>query len=219
MEARPLSTSRVVCAAVLAVTFGLGFGSFVLDGFSSEPLLRVLQAIAVFGVGIAIVLGAVALAVVRLGGWRQDEREFEQIVNRAQRLADDYDEDGWQEGWLEAEDFENASDEHEFDEVLRAAIAGLPAEDHAALEHVELAVVDLDGPVVPRLPRGRHDRYGGYDRSPADGQLFSERVVIFRDLLLRDFGHDPRQLRNRLTRLLRRELGRRPRPQRGLRHG
>ena len=81
--------------------------------------------------------------------------------------------------------------------TVRAAIDDLPLEFHRALEHV--AVVVSDG--------GRRRRaYGLYQGDTVARDYFHDRIVIFRDTLLRDFGHDPALLKAQVTRTLRHEL-------------
>jgi predicted Zn-dependent protease with MMP-like domain len=68
---------------------------------------------------------------------------------------------------------------------------------HRALEHV--AVVVSDG--------GRRRRaYGLYEGDGVARDHFADRILIFRDTLLRDFGHDPELLRAQVTRTVRHEL-------------
>jgi predicted Zn-dependent protease with MMP-like domain len=80
---------------------------------------------------------------------------------------------------------------------VRSAVDELPLEFHRALEHV--AIVVADG--------GRKYRaYGLYQGDTIARDYFHERIVIFRDTLMRDFGHDPGLLRAQVTRTLRHEL-------------
>ena len=80
---------------------------------------------------------------------------------------------------------------------MRSAIDDLPLEFHRALEHV--AVVVSDG--------GRRQRaYGLYQGDTVAHDYFHDRIVIFRDTLLRDFGHDPELLKAQVTRTVRHEL-------------
>jgi predicted Zn-dependent protease with MMP-like domain len=66
-----------------------------------------------------------------------------------------------------------------------------------ALSHV--AVVISDG--------GRRRRaYGLYQGDGATREDAHDRIVIFRDTLRRDFGHDPELLRDQVTRTVRHEL-------------
>ena len=63
-----------------------------------------------------------------------------------------------------------------------------------------------------RLRRGRpRDRrrrgaYGLYQGDTVARDYFHDRIVIFRDTLLRDFGHDPELLKAQVTRTVRHEL-------------
>ena len=81
--------------------------------------------------------------------------------------------------------------------LVRAAIDDLPLEFHRALEHVAVVVSDS----------GRRQRaYGLYQGDTIAQDYFHDRIVIFRDTLLRDFGHDPDLLKAQVTRTLRHEL-------------
>ncbi len=54
---------------------------------------------------------------------------------------------------------------------------------------------------------GRRRRaYGLYEGDTVSRDFFHDRIVIFRDTLLRDFGHDPDLLRAQVTRTVRHEL-------------
>src|ERR1700761_1739432 len=85
---KPPTTQRVLLSAGAALTVGLGAVSLVW-GFSDWFPLRVLQALAVFGAGLVIIGGTVLAVTIRLAGWRdpESERDFEAIVERAERLA------------------------------------------------------------------------------------------------------------------------------------
>ena len=89
------------------------------------------------------------------------------------------------------------SDDEDFKALVRAAIDDLPLEFHRALEHV--AIVVSDG--------GRRQRaYGLYQGDTVAHDFFHDRIVIFKDTLLRDFGHDPELLKAQVTRTVRHEL-------------
>jgi predicted Zn-dependent protease with MMP-like domain len=88
-------------------------------------------------------------------------------------------------------------DEEDFNALVRSAIDELPLEFHRALEHV--AVVVSDG------GRRRH-AYGLYQGDTVARDFFHDRIVIFRDTLLRDFGHRPELLKQQVTRTVRHEL-------------
>jgi predicted Zn-dependent protease with MMP-like domain len=202
MPGSPPTPRRILGSALAALTIGLGAASLIA-GFSDSFAVRLLQGIAVFGAG-AVVLGGVAVFVmVRLAGWRdpESEEEFEAIVQRAERLAA---EDSWgdsEDYELEADDEDDGlfdpSNEEDFRALVRAAIDELPLEFHRALEHV--AIVISDG--------GRRRRaYGLYQGDTVANDYFHDRIVIFKDTLVRDFGHDPELLKAQVTRTVRHEL-------------
>jgi predicted Zn-dependent protease with MMP-like domain len=202
MQNKTPTVRRILFSSLAALTIGLGAVSLIA-GFSESFPVRLLQGVAVFGAGAVIIGGVVVLTMIRLAGWRDPESEidFEALVQRTERLA--------AEGsWGEEEDYnydDEDEDDHLFDPhneedfkaLVRGAIDDLPLEFHRALEHV--AVVVSDG--------GRRQRaYGLYQGDTAAQDYFHDRIVIFRDTLVRDFGHDPDLLRAQVTRTLRHEL-------------
>jgi predicted Zn-dependent protease with MMP-like domain len=203
MSRPPTTIRRILFSAMAALAIGLGAVS-VIFGFSSYSPVRLLQGLAVFLAGAAIVGGVAVLVMIQLAGWRDpvSEEEFDAIVERAERLAA---EGSWGEGDDELrpaddegdDDFVDPYDEDDFRALVRAAVDDLPLEFHRALEHV--AVVVSDG--------GRKRRaYGLYEGDTVARDFFHDRIVIFRDTLLRDFGHDPALLRAQVTRTVRHEL-------------
>jgi predicted Zn-dependent protease with MMP-like domain len=196
-----MSLRRILLSAFAALTIGLGAIS-LFAGFSDSFPVRLLQGLAVFGAGAVVLGAAVVFALVRLAGWRdpESEEEFEALVLRAERLAAE-------DSWGDSEDYEDLDegDDGEFDPhndedfkaLVRAALDDLPLEFHRALEHV--AVVVSDG--------GRRRRaYGLYQGDTVARDFFHDRIVIFRDTLVRDFGDDPELLRAQVTRTVRHEL-------------
>ena len=189
---------RILLSALAALTIGLGAVSLIF-GFSDSFPVRLLQGLAVFGAGAVIIGGAVVLAMIRMAGWREPESEdeFEAIVRRAERLAA---QDRWEhapESEPETDDVIDPHNEEDFRAIVRSAIDDLPLEFHRALEHV--AVVVSDG--------GRRQRaYGLYQGDTVAHDYFHDRIVIFRDTLVRDFGDDPELLKAQVTRTVRHEL-------------
>ena len=189
---------RILGSAVAALTVGLGAAGLIA-GFSDDFPLRLLQGVAVFAAGAVVIGGAVVLAMIRLAGWREPESEedFEAIVQRAERLAAGEEPDDTDYDLADDEELLDPYDDEDFKALVRAAVDELPLEFHRALEHV--AVVVSDG--------GRRRRaYGLYQGDTIAQDYFHDRIVIFRDTLLRDFGHDPELLRSQVTRTVRHEL-------------
>jgi predicted Zn-dependent protease with MMP-like domain len=200
---RPPPVRRILVSAALALVVGLGAASLA-TGLSSTYPLRLFQGLAIAG-GVAIVLGGVVILIAqRLAGWSEpvSEEGFDEIVERAERLA--------QEGWAPGDDEEYGADhdeddalfdpvhnEEDFQALVRAALDELPLDFHRALEHV--AIVVSDG--------GRRRRaYGLYQGDTVASDYFHDRIVIFRDTLLRDFGHDLDLLAEQVRRTVRHEL-------------
>jgi predicted Zn-dependent protease with MMP-like domain len=186
---------RTVVAAVVALSLGLVV-VVVGQGFSSVGLVRLAEDLAL-GVAIAaVVLGGAAFVAVRLADWRdpQSEQEFEELVLRSEELArEGLAVDPEENEFMELDPL-NDSD---FEELVRDALDDLPDLLRNALAHV--AVVISDG--------GRkRGAYGLYQGDGATRDDTHDRIVVFRDTLRRDFGHDPELLRDQVTRTVRHEL-------------
>jgi predicted Zn-dependent protease with MMP-like domain len=202
MEQRPPTPRRAALSAVVALAFGLAIVALYANGGGQSWGLRVLEGLAVFGVGAAIISAVVAFAITRLAGWRNpvSDDEFDKIVERTERLAAE-------ESWGESESYEYEDDEDEhlldpydeedFKALVRAALDDLPLEFHRALEHVAVVVSDSGR---------RRGAYGLYEGGTVARDYFHDRILIFRDTLLRDFGHDPEVLKAQVTRTVRHEL-------------
>jgi predicted Zn-dependent protease with MMP-like domain len=191
----PPSLRRVVLCALAALSVGLG-AITLLMGFSDSTPVRLLQGLAVFGTGAAVLGAATVLTLIRLAGWREpeSEEEFEAIVRRAEALA--------AAGAMppEGDEFDEEPSEADvaFRALVRSAIDELPLEFHRALEHVAIVVAN-DG--------ARYGAYGLYQGDTVARDHFHDRILIFRDTLERDFGHDPELLVQQVRRTVRHELG------------
>jgi predicted Zn-dependent protease with MMP-like domain len=198
MPGEPPTTRRILLSALAALTVGLGAVSLVA-GYSDWLPLRLLQALAVFAAGAVIIGGTVLLVMIRLAGWRDPESEidFDAVVERAERLAAEGDFEDYPELDGDRQELFDPYDDQHFRSLLRGAMDDLPVEFHRALEHVAVVVSD----------EGRRRRaYGLYEGDTVARDYFHDRIVIFRDTLVRDFGHDPELLRAQITRTLRHEL-------------
>jgi predicted Zn-dependent protease with MMP-like domain len=199
----PPTLRRILLSAVAALAVGVTVITLI-GGFSPSFPVRLLQGLAVFGAGVVVIGGAALMVMLRLAGWRdpESEEDFEAIVRRAEELAA-----RGPVAWrgIGAGEEEEVVEETEpdpytergFRVLVRAAIDELPLEFHAALEHV--AVVVSDGGAE------RH-AYGYYEGDTVARDYFHDRIVIFRDTLVRDFGRDPELLKAQVTRTVRHEL-------------
>jgi predicted Zn-dependent protease with MMP-like domain len=85
----------------------------------------------------------------------------------------------------------------EFEELVADAIDALPEEFQRLLETVPVVVSDL----------GEEARaYGQYYGDGVARERYEDRIVIYRDTLVRDFGHDRALLAKQVERTLRHEL-------------
>jgi len=186
---------RVGVAAILAMSLGLVV-LVVGQGFSSIGVVRALEDVALGVIVAAALMGSVAFVAVRMAGWRdpESETEFEEIVRHSERLA--------REGLAVAPDEHeflemDPLDDDDFEDLVRDALDDLPDLLRNALRHV--AVVISDG-------GRRAGAYGLYQGDGATRDNTHDRIVIFRDTLRRDFGHDADMLRDQVTRTVRHEL-------------
>jgi predicted Zn-dependent protease with MMP-like domain len=191
----PSSPRRILIAAALALSLGLT-AIVALRGFSDAYALRFLEGIAVATVACAVAGGVGAMLAVRLANWRNpaSEQEFEELVVESERLA----REGLAAEPTEGEFMElDPMDDDDFAEIVRDALDDLPDLLVNALEHVAVVVSD----------EGRsHRAYGLYQGDGSHRDNFPDRIVIFRDTLRRDFGHDADLLREQVTRTVRHEL-------------
>jgi len=186
---------RVGVAALIALSVGLVV-IVVGQGFSSVGAVRAMEDVALGVIVAALLMGFAAFVAVRLAGWRdpESEKEFEEIVRHSERLArEGLAVDPDENEFLEL----NPLDDSDFEELVRDALDDLPDLLRNALSHV--AVVISDG-------GRRRGAYGLYEGDGATRDNTHDRIVIFRDTLRRDFGHEPELLRDQVTRTVRHEL-------------
>jgi predicted Zn-dependent protease with MMP-like domain len=190
-------TRRILLAAGIALCVGLS-AVVLLQGFSPNKTVKAIETLAIVVTGVAVVFGGAMAIGLRLADWREpaSEEDFEQVVLRAERLA--------REG-LAAEPDEtefldlDPYDDEDFEELVRDALDDLPDLLRNLVENHNVAVVISDG--------GRRRRaYGLYHGDGATRDDVPDRIVIYRDTLRRDFGHDPEMLRDQVTRTVRHEL-------------
>jgi predicted Zn-dependent protease with MMP-like domain len=133
----------------------------------------------------------------RLSDYREpeDEAEFELLVRRSERLArDNLAAEPDESDFMELDPY----NPHDFEELVRDALDDLPDILRAALDRNVAVIISDQG--------RRHRAYGLYMGDTAARDTTSDRIVIFRDTLLRDFGHDPDELRAQVLRTVRHEL-------------
>ena len=188
---------RIVLAAVMAMSLGLT-AVVLLQGFSTQAPVKLLETGAVIVVFAGAVGAGMIIIGLRMADWREpeDEADFEQVVQRAERLA--------REGtYVEPDEGDfldlDPYDDHDFEELVRDALDDLPDLLRPLIENHNVAVVISDG-------GRRRGAYGLYHGDGAARDEIPDRIVIYRDTLRRDFGHDPELLRRQVTITVRHEL-------------
>jgi predicted Zn-dependent protease with MMP-like domain len=187
---------RIAFAAVVALSAGLA-AIVALAGFSPSLPLRLLETGAIGVVAVAVLASALTLVARGMADYREPESEedFERLVLRTERLARQGTAAEPDEGeFLELDPYSDA----DFEELVRDALDDLPDLLRQALDH-NVAVVISDG--------GRRRRaYGLYHGDGVARDNVPDRIVIYRDTLRRDFGHDADLLRDQVVRTVRHEL-------------
>jgi predicted Zn-dependent protease with MMP-like domain len=194
---RSPSPRRIAFAAAIALSLALS-AVVVLEGFSASTPVKLIETLAVVVVFAAALGGAMMAIGFRLAGWQdpESEEDFERVVLRAERLA--------REGLaVEPDETEfldlDPYDDDDFEELVRDALDDLPDLLRTLVENHNVAVVISDG------GRRRH-AYGLYHGDGATRDDVPDRIVVYRDTLRRDFGHDAELLREQVTRTVRHEL-------------
>jgi predicted Zn-dependent protease with MMP-like domain len=183
-----LSALFTFCCAILIVT--------LLGGISDMYGVRLMQIAACILAFIVVAASVIAAITGRLAdyAYAPDEDEFELLVQRSERLAKEN---------LAAEPDEtdfldlDPRNPRDFEELVREALDDLPDLLLKALDHVAVVISDKGR---------RHRAYGLYQGDTAARDNYPDRIIIFRDTLLRDFGDDPDELRAQVTRTVRHEL-------------
>ena len=186
---------RIAVSAVVALSVGVLIATLA-GGLSPSYPVKVMQLIATTLAAIVVIGVVMNFVTNRLADYTDpaDEEEFERLVQRSERLARENLAADPDENEFMALDPRNP---HDFEELVREALDDLPDLLLRALEHVAVVISD----------KGRRQRaYGLYQGDGVARDDHPDRIVIFRDTLLRDFGDDPDELRAQVTRTVRHEL-------------
>jgi predicted Zn-dependent protease with MMP-like domain len=174
-----LDTLRGPLKAAAATLFALGLLFVLLN----PPSLSGAEGLAVFAMGgLALALVTAWAFVALTGKDAMPEHEFERLVRRSEEMARDPD--------LRV----GATD---FDLLVADAIDRLPPEFQALLDETPVVVSQL----------GAENRaYGHYFGDTVARDNYPDRIVLYQDTLVRDFGWDTELLRTQVERTLRHEL-------------
>ncbi len=188
---------RIAFAAAVALSVAL-FAIVMLEGFSANGWIRAFETVAVIAVAGAALFWAMTVVGLKLAGWEEpeSEEEFEKVVQESERLA--------RQGTFSEPDETEFMDldpyeDDDFEELVRDALDELPDLLRPLIENHNIAVVISDG-------GRRRGAYGLYHGDGATRDDTPDRIVIYRDTLRRDFGHDAELLRAQVTQTVRHEL-------------
>jgi predicted Zn-dependent protease with MMP-like domain len=186
---------RIAASAVVALSLGVLVATLA-GGLSPNYPIRLMQVAATVLAAIVVIGVVVSFLTSRLADYSEpaDEEEFELLVRRSEQLARENLAAEPEELDFMALDPRNPAD---FEELVRQALDDLPDLLLRSLDHVAVVISDKGR---------RHRAYGLYMGDTVARDNHHDRIVIFRDTLLRDFGHDPDELRAQVTRTVRHEL-------------
>lgn len=174
-----LDTLGAPLKAAAAALFAVGLAFMFLN----PPSLSGAEGLAFFAVGGLVLAGLTAWAFVAMTGKdAMPDDEFERLVRRSEELARDPD---------------LRQDTTEFDLLVADAIDRLPPEFQRLLDETPVVVSHL----------GAENRaYGHYFGDTVARDNYPDRIVLYQDTLVRDFGWDPEVLRAQVERTLRHEI-------------
>lgn len=109
----------------------------------------------------------------------------------------DADEPAFNELAFDEVDSLNGAEDDGFSELVAGAIDELPSELQDAISGLPVVIRDFGA--------GSH-AYGIYNGDGVGRDNVADRIIIFRDTLTRDFGHDPEVLAREVRRTLRHEF-------------
>jgi predicted Zn-dependent protease with MMP-like domain len=207
---------RVLIVAALCVAIAYAIVALVVIAPAREGLVFYLFGVPVLvGIGLAIFARGEPSDQTTVHSPRLSEADFDALEDRVDRLAssDPADQAHTRRHPRGRRPLDPAGNEKDFIELVGQAIDELPPEFAHALDHVAVVVSDqgalqrVNGRLQPLY--GLYVGYGGRASyvigAPANSAL-PDRIVIFRDTLVHDYGRDPARLRTEVTRTLRHEL-------------
>jgi predicted Zn-dependent protease with MMP-like domain len=186
---------RIAFTTVLCLALALSIAALT-QGLAPRWPMRQLEVAGLIVIAVALVGLVFGLAVAKLADYQdpEDEAEFERLVVRAEELArENLAAEPDESEFLELDPY----DRDDFETLVREALDDLPDLLIKALDKVPVVISDKG--------RSAH-AYGLYQGDTVARDNYHDRIVIFRDTLLRDFGHDPDLLRDQVTRTVRHEL-------------
>ena len=187
---------RIAFAAIAALCAGLT-AIVALQGFSTNGIVRALQTLAVVVTVFAVIGGLFVAIGLRMADWRdpEDAEEFDRVVELSERLArSGTAADPEETDFLDLDPFRD----EDFEELVREALDELP-------DLLQEALRRNVGVVISDAGR-RHRAYGLYRGDGVARDNVPDQIIIFRDTLRRDFGHDADMLREQVTITVRHEL-------------
>ncbi len=190
MAARTLLAGAVGLCIACTITV-------VLGAWAGEPLLRGVQTLGTALTVLGVISAVVGWGVGRLSDYRSpaSDEDFERVVERAERLAaEGLAVDPEESEFLAHDPYADQG----FEELVREALDELPDLLRGVLDTNVAVVISDDG--------RRHHAYGLYRGDGAVHDTTSDQILIFRDTLRRDFGHDPELLREQVLITVRHEL-------------
>lgn len=193
---RTMNPRTPIVTALVGVCVASVVG-YLVAGWATVGVIRAIQTLGVIGAGLGVLVGLLAVVTSRMSDYREpsSDEEFERLVEESERLA--------------AEGLATDPDEGEFlahDPLSDAGFEHLVREALDDLPDLLQGVLDTNVAVVISDQGRKYHAYGLYVGDGATRDDHSDKILIFRDTLRRDFGFDPERLREQVTITVRHEL-------------
>jgi predicted Zn-dependent protease with MMP-like domain len=210
----PLPRMLIESALLLTIAYAIVASLVLLPG-SDASLAWYAGLPAVIAVGLMIFARGEPSDQIAVHSPRMSEQEFDALEDRVESLSQESRaaDDAHARDARSTASLDPADNEKDFIELVGQAIDELPPDFAHALEHVAVVVSDqgavqrVNGRLQPLY--GLYVGYGGrgsYVIGAPVRSAMPDRIVIFRDTLVHDYGSDPSRLRLEVTRTLRHEL-------------
>jgi predicted Zn-dependent protease with MMP-like domain len=210
----PLPRMLIAAALLVAVAYGI-VAFFVLVPLREGELAYYAAVPLLVSAGLLVFTRGEPSDQTTVHAPRMSEAEFDELEEQVDRFAraQQSARSTHARRVPDAQVSDAAQHEEAFIELVREAIDELPAEYVHALEHVGVVVSDQGA--VQRINGRLQPLYGLYIGYASRGSYvlgapvssaLPDRIVIFRDTLVHDYGNDPSRLRREVARVLRHEL-------------
>ncbi len=205
-----MDLKRILIAAAISLLIGCAFITLAV-GTSDSWMVGALQRASIFAAGAVVIFGGMAWIALRMANYRgapETEAEFEEVVERSERLAST--------AAIEAGDSDlgvrggrrrgRRATVGRARPPRRRRLRAARASSRSTTCRSSSSACSRTVPVVVSDKGRRRRAYGLYEGDGVARDNYPDRIIIFRDTLVRDFGHDADLLRAQVTQTVRHEV-------------